>query len=257
MKKRLFQFAVVVVVLLVAAVVVVTFSLDRIIKAGVETVGPQVAKVQIKLDGVHLSLLSGAGDIKGLVVGNPDGFKTESAIKVGSVHVGVNPGSVLSDKIVIRSIRVEAPEITFEGGLKGNNLSKILANIDSTIGGSGGGTGAGTGGGSQKKLQVDEFVIAGGKINIAVPGLGGKSATVPLPDIHLTDLGKGGDGITAADLSKRVIGAILEGSTKAVGSVLGELGKGAAEAAASAGKTAVESAEKGIKGIGDLFKKKQ
>jgi len=39
----------------------------------------------------------------------------------------VNPLSVLSDKIVVRSVRVEAPEISFEGSPFGkNNLGQIM-----------------------------------------------------------------------------------------------------------------------------------
>src|SRR5206468_2764506 len=159
------------------------------------------------------------------------------------------PSSFFSQKIVVDSINVAAPEVTFEGGLKGNNLSKILANIDSTLGSSSttSSTNAAT---SQKKLQVNDIMITGGKINVAMPGLMGKSATVPLPTIHLTDLGKNSEGITAGDLSKRIITAILESSTKAVGSMAAELGKGVTETATTLGKGAVENAEKVTKGIG-------
>jgi len=94
---------------------VVGVFLDGIVKKGVETAGPQIAKVSVELDEVHLSLLTGSAKIKGLVVGNPEGYKTPQAISVGLVAIGVNPLSVLSDKIVVRSVRVEAPEISFEG----------------------------------------------------------------------------------------------------------------------------------------------
>src|SRR5687768_17400167 len=127
MKKRLIQLSAAGVVLLIIALVTITLSLDRIIKAGVETVGPQIAKVEVKLAGVSHSLFSGRGEIKGLVVGNPEGFKTESAIKVGSVSMALRPSSIFSQKIVVDSINVAAPEVTLEGGLTGNNLSKILA----------------------------------------------------------------------------------------------------------------------------------
>jgi len=42
---------------------------------------------------------------------------------------------LLSDKLIIKTINLEAPEITFEGGLSGNNLSKILANLNDTTSG--------------------------------------------------------------------------------------------------------------------------
>src|SRR5262249_54056693 len=122
-------------VLLVLAVLAVGLFLDAAIKRGVETVGPMVAKVPIKLDGVNLSLLSGAGKVKGLVVGNPGGCKTPSAILTGVASLALQPGALFSDKVVIRSVNVQAPEITFETDLRANNLSKILANVQATTGG--------------------------------------------------------------------------------------------------------------------------
>src|SRR5262245_23260349 len=129
MKKLLIRLLIALVVIIILAVVAIGLFLDSAIKKGVETIGPQVAKVDIKLDSVSLSILSGSAKVKGLIVGNPEGYKTPNAISVGSARVSVSPGSLLSDKIVVKSIRVEAPEITFEGGLGGNNLSKILDNV--------------------------------------------------------------------------------------------------------------------------------
>src|SRR5881409_1074426 len=135
MKKLIIRGIVVLLVLLVVAVGVSIYFLGSIVKKGVETVGPQITGTEIKLDSATLSLLSGSGKLKGLLVGNPEGFKTESAIKVGSVSVGVVAGSVFSDKVRVTQVNVQAPEITFEGGLKGNNLSKLLDNVEASTGG--------------------------------------------------------------------------------------------------------------------------
>src|SRR5256885_2172959 len=113
MKKLIARIVLVLVVLLIVAVGVSIYFLGSLVKKGVETVGPEITRTEIKLDGATLSLLSGSGKLKGLFVGNPQGFKTASAIKVGSVSVGVAPGSIFSDKIRVREINVVAPEITF------------------------------------------------------------------------------------------------------------------------------------------------
>jgi hypothetical protein len=71
--------------------------------------------------------------------------------------------------------------------------------------------------------------------------------------IHLTNLGTDAEGITAADLSRRILGAILENSVKVA---VNDIGKGVADAATGAAKSAIENAEKAAtKGISDLFKK--
>src|SRR5437879_3341314 len=110
MKKILIRIVVVVLLLVVLAVVGVGLFLDSAVKQGVVTVGPRLTKVNVQLDSVSLSLLSGSGKLKGLVVGNPDGFKTPHAIRVGAASVSLVPSSVFADKVVIKSIRLEALE---------------------------------------------------------------------------------------------------------------------------------------------------
>ena len=134
MKKILIGIVIIGVVLIIGAIVAVSLFLDSALKKGVETLGPQVTRVGVKLDGVNLSLLSGSGSIKGFVVANPEGYKTPNAISVGRASVSLSPSSLLSDKVIIKSIRVEAPEITYELGSGGNNLSQILANVEAAIG---------------------------------------------------------------------------------------------------------------------------
>jgi hypothetical protein len=203
---------------------------------------------------VHIGLLSGSAQIKGLVVGNPDGCKTPNAISVGLAEVGVDPISILSDKIVVRSVHVESPEITFEGGLGGNNLSKILDNVNEyakTGGPVATNAAASTASPTSrpgKKIEVDDFLITGAKVHASLTGIGGgiggKEMTLPLPDIHLTDLGKGGDGLTSADLTHAVLSAITTATVKAV-----------ASSATAAGKTAIEGVNKIKQGIGGLWGK--
>jgi len=232
-------------------VIVVGFFLGTIVKTGMETVGPKITQVSIKVDAVNLSLLTGSARVKGLVVGNPEGYKTPQAISVGSAAVGVNPFSVLSDKIVVRSVRVEAAEITFEGGLGGNNLSKIMQNVNA--GSKSGGpastnTTARAGNEPGRKIEVDDFLITGAMVHVNLTGMSGKEMTLPLPDIHLTNLGKGNAGITATDLTRRVLGAITTATIKVVGSATTDFGKGS-------GKAVGEGMNKITSGVGGLFKK--
>src|SRR5438046_1333836 len=110
----------IVLVLGIIAVVVVALNLDRIVKRSVEPYGPQITKVNVKRDACHVGLLTGSASIKELVVGNPPGYKSPQAISVGEASVAVKPSSILSPKIVVRSVKVESPQVTFEGGLNQN-----------------------------------------------------------------------------------------------------------------------------------------
>jgi uncharacterized protein involved in outer membrane biogenesis len=257
-KKNLIRIVLVLVVLLIAGFVAAAFFLGSIVTQGVNRVAPTITKVETKLDGANISLLSGKGELKGLFLGNPEGFKTPSAIKVGSVSLAIKAGSILSDKIVVQSIQVNAPEITFEGSLSGNNLSKILENIQlaaaALTGPTDGSKQAPAGGG--KKIQVEDFAITGGKINLSMTILGGKSLTVPLPDIHLQNLGTDASGITPAELAEKIFKEISSSSTKAAADAVANLAKGATDAVKNIGKSTGATLEKTTKGIGDMFKKK-
>jgi len=215
MKKLVLRGLSVVAIIFVLVVVTLGLFLDSAIKKSVETFGPKITKVSVQLDSVKVSILSGSGGVKGLVIGNPPEFKTPNAISVGSASLGLSPVSLLSDKIVIRHIRVEAPEITFEGGIRENNLSKILDNLSATAGGASEQPGGSKEAGPGKKLQVDDFLIKGAKVNLSLAGMGGKTYPVTLPDIHLTNLGTDPEGISAAALSKRVLDEIITEASKA------------------------------------------
>ena len=260
MKKLLIRLVVAIVVLIILAILAVSLFLDGAVKRGIETVGPMLTKVEVRLDSVSLSLLSGSGKVKGLLVGNPEGYKTPSAIQVGTASLALQPGSVFANKVVIKSIQLQAPEITFETDLKGNNLSKILDNLKAATGESEP-TAAKPAQTPQpakagKKLEVDDFLISGGKLHVSVTALGGQSATVPLPEIHLVDLGKGPDGITPAELAQRVLQAIEKEALQASSGAVASLSKQAAGLTKGIGNSATGAVDQVTKGLGGLFKKK-
>jgi len=262
MKKLLLRIAIALLVILILAVLIVNLFLDGAVKRAVETFGPRFTKVDVKLDKVSLSLLSGAGDIEGLLIGNPAGYTTPQAISVGQARFAIKPASLLSDKVVIRYIQVQAPQITLEGNLSGNNLSTILANIQST-----------TGGGKtqatnapvkseptqpSRKLEVDDFVITDAKVSVSLKG-SGQETTVSLPNIHLSDLGTGPEGISSAELTREVIHAIEQEALRAAASGFTNIGKAAQNAAQSLANDLGKNANTGVsnitRGLDQLFKK--
>ena len=257
-KKILLIMGIALLVLIVVAVIAVGLFLGKIVKTGVNTVGPKITQTTLTVDTVDLSLLTGSAAVKNLVVGNPAGYKAPSAINVGLTAVSVNPMSVLSDKIVVKSIRLESPEITFEGGLSGNNLSKLLDNVNGTAKNGGPESADKTPAASSrpgKKLEVDDLLITGAKVHgtLMLPGRGEVTLPpLPLPDIHLTDLGKGPEGITSTELTKQVLREVVSGVIQAVGSDATNLGK---DIGKDAGKTVGAGVNVIKTGIGGLIKK--
>lgn len=266
MKKIILIGGGVLVVAVIALIVILTLSLDSLVKKGVETVGPQITKTQMTLEKAAISLISGSGALHNFVIGNPEGYKTASAIKVGEASVGVRPASVLSDKIHVTHVRVVGPEITFEGSLGAkNNLSKIMENVEAATGGGDAGSKdkpatPPADSGASKKLQVDDFLISGAKVNVTLTALGGRTLTVSIPDIHFTNLGSGPEGITAGELTKMVLNGINKETFKAVEKAVADVGKqavGAINDLTKGGTNSLNDAAQTLKGVGDLFKKKK
>lgn len=230
MKRIISTVALALLAIVIITLIVVGVCFNHIVKKAVETYGPRMTQTTVALDSVDLSLLTGSAKVKGLAVGNPQGYNTPHSISVGLIAVGLNPMSVFSKKIVIRSIRLESPNITFEGGLAGNNLSQLLDNVKST--GQQGGTlstNAATAPPSEKRFEVDDLVVTGATVQVVINGAGmTKPEVITLPDIHLTDLGTDDQGITAADLAQRVLGAISSATIQTVVQTAANLDENAA-----------------------------
>jgi uncharacterized protein involved in outer membrane biogenesis len=260
--KIFWSFVIVFLVLMIGALVVIGFFLDDIVKKGVETVGPKITQTPVTLDAVHVLLFAGSASVKELAVGNPGGYKSPIAIRFGTANVGVNPLSICSDKIVIHSVRVEAAEITFEGNpLSKNNLSDIMDNVDHaaknpTPPAAGTNTVAIASNKPGKKIEVDDLVISNAQVHVTLTGVGNFSTrelTLTLPAIHLTDLGKGGDGLTAAELTRAIFSAITSSTIKSVADAGWD--KSLKNFGGSAGKTAGQDMDQLKKGVSSLFGK--
>lgn len=246
MKKKIFLGIIIgIVVVIVAVVIVVGFFLGDVVKTGINTVGPKVTQTAFSVESVSISPLTGSASLKDFVIGNPAGYTSQApnAIIVGKTAVSLEPLSVMGDKIIIKSIEVISPEITFEGNpLGANNLKTIMDNVNAFTGGTqSAGTNAPAEAKPGKKLEVDNFLITGAKVHF-------NGTTLALPDIHLAGLGTGPDGITPADLTKAVLSQINVSTIQAVAGSVGDAGKAIGNSVNEAGKIG--------KSLGGLFDKK-
>ena len=232
MKKIIVRVLLVLVVLAILAALAVHLFLDSTVKRGVEVAGPMLTKTDVKIGSVSISLLSGSGTIKNFVLGNPEGFKSESAIQAGSTKLALKPASLLSDKVIVDVIDLQSPEITVEADLKSLslnsiNLKKILANLEEATGSKGDEKAApnppqpeATAG---KKLQVNDFRITGAKLRLSALG---QATSMSMPEIHLTNLGTGPDGITAVELAKLVLNEVVKQIEPMMTTFIADVGKG-------------------------------
>lgn len=187
-------------------------KIGPIIKTAVNTYGPGITKTEVRLGDVNVSLFSAQAKIKNFYLGNPKGFITSEAIKVGSILVDINETSLTKETIIIDRIEVLSPQLTYEKTAKTDNFQAILNNVrqGSSQSKSGGATKKQ---GSGKKIVIKDFKLTNGKVNLAASLLGqNQSVSTDLPDIHLTNIGEKKGGVKPeqafqvilAELQKRI-----------------------------------------------------
>ncbi len=220
----------------VLAVLVITFvsvsvyvysNLDSILKDSVETFGRQYTGVSVSLATLEFSPKNGEGKLSGFIVGNPPGYRTDSAFKMGSIAVSIDISSLNSNTIVIKSINIDSLDVTYEIGEGGSNVEVIGKNVERAAGaGSGGGASESRGGASSsgndssKKMIIESLVFSNGRITVSHPLLSGKKIGFSLPTIRLKDIGKDKKvGASPAEVVDIVMDAIENQVMASVGSL--------------------------------------
>lgn len=211
--KLLLQLSGGLVILVLVVAIGIWFYMDVIIKSAVERVGPEVTGTPVTLDSARLSVFSGSGSLNGFVVGNPPGFEYPNAFSLGSIDLQVDTSTLQDDVIVIKSINIVAPEITYESGSAGDNLQTLMRNIQEKT--SGGGA-AEESSGEAKKIIIEHFSLTDGNVTISHSMLD-EVLDVPMPDLTLTGIGRNTNGATIAEASKQIFQQISSTATKAVG----------------------------------------
>jgi len=249
-------------ILLVVFSVVVALFLGPIIKTAVQVAGPQVAGVDITLDKATVNLLSGHIKFEGFVIGNPAGFKTPSAMELGRFVIAVQMRSLFTDTIVIKQIHIDGAQVTYEQGLRGSNLGDLQKNLtpseeksssekenvkkemsDQVV----------------KKVIIEDFLFENGKMSVSLTMAGGKKMTVPLPEIHLENIGKKDGGTSLKEATHQIFRAITQSAGKAIASSTdyaggltddaGKILKDAGGATRDAAKNVGGALQKGLGGL--------
>ena len=232
-------------VVIIAAVVVVVFVFSgSLIKTAVEEIGSKATQTAVRLNEADVSLTSGAGALRGLTVGNPQGFKTKNAFSLGEISVKLDTGSLGGDPVVIKEIVIAAPQVTYEIAPSGNNIDVIRRNVDAFAGKRKAEERAEPGDDEGPKLIIEHLYIRGGKVDVSAAPLEGKTLSAALPDLHLTDIGKGQGGVLPAV----AVDQVMEAVSKAIGRSVSTLNLDQIRGMVQGGAKGM--IEKGVEGVG-------
>ena len=246
----------------IGMIVLAVLNLGTLVKTATEEFGPRITKTDVRLNSADISVLSGSGSLNGFLLGNPQGFTMPSALECDTIRVKVNTDSLTTDRIIIEEIYVNSPIVSYEKKGGTDNFQTILANIQKTVAGEKKAAPADQQAeqtGAQKTIQINNFIVKNGKINLGGPLLntfGDGGLGIPLPDIHLKDIGKEKQTSPA-----EAFALILKEMTADVGGTVTQVGKqlmqgvgDAVKGAGSAVQGAAEGAAEGAKGVGDAVK---
>ena len=196
-KKVLVSLIFVVVLLLAGAF----FYIDSIVKNGIEVVGSQVLGTAIAVASVSISPLNGSGTIRGLTIGNPEGFTAENIMQLGEITVSLNTSSLLSNVIEIIEITVVEPVITYETKITTDNIRALLANLPSTSGEASEDMVVDSG----KGLIITEFNLNGAQVNLIASII---EQSVVLGDIQFRNIGTENQAATVSQALEKILVAV-------------------------------------------------
>jgi hypothetical protein len=215
MKKILFVLLMVFVVG-VAVLFVFMQKLDGIVKTQIEVIGTETLGQTVSVDSVSIELKSGAGEINGLEIRNPDGFIDRNAFQMDKIRLGIDIRSVSTSPLILNELSIEAPVVSLEiredGG---SNLDEIIAHLQAQADAS-------------KKPEeskdtkeetepmyvvIKKLRIVGVQLTARHPKLGSEPRELVLPDITLSNVG-GETGIQPSGLGLVIIQSIAEEGVK-------------------------------------------
>lgn len=99
-------------------------------------------------------------------------------------------------KIVAESLSIVVPVITMESARGGSNLDRIAHNIGSFLS-----TGGRESTEAGENIVIKDLLITDGKLKYAL--VGDKTLELPLPELHLTNIGESGQGLSMAEASAK------------------------------------------------------
>lgn len=194
-------------------------SLDRIVASAIRSYGSEITQVAVTLDSARIQPTEGKAALYGLALGNPEGFATPRALSVGEISMTLDVSTLTQDVVRIQELTIAQPEITYELASGGSNLEVLQRQVEAYGAAH---AGAGSAADSQqpkKKVVIDHLYIKGATAQVSAAVLQGKAVSVPVPDVHLTDIGKKSGGATMGEAARQVVGALAQAVKRSAASL--------------------------------------
>lgn len=263
-------------VLLLLAFFAGAMLLDRGAALAVEKGATRALAVPTEVGSVSIRPFRGSVGLSDLSVANPQGFSAQPCLALGSGSMKVDMSSLMKDTVEVASLEFSAVRLRLEGRGAKTNYGALLENLKRMDGDDPGKPDPeGADEGPSKRFIVRELLIRDVQVEVdyaldsPLGQLAASNARVTLPEIRLRNLGNG-ESLSLAQLSAEIFRALI--AAAASGQVPGisadissdlkrsleQFKSGAVDAGGlkQLGKELETGAKDAMKGVKDLFKKK-
>lgn len=194
-----------VIVLVVGAFVYLLSNAGDIVEQVIESQGPKLTRTNVTLGEADIRIREGRGELKDLIVANPEGYTAPNALHAQNLALQIEPQSVVGDVIVVKELLVEGVTVTAEQQGMTTNLQELLKAVQQAAAGPEQPTQED--GQSDIRLMVEKVRFADNRLNLITEQHG--EYAVELPPLELENLGNKQQGLTPAQLGKAVLQPVL------------------------------------------------
>jgi uncharacterized protein involved in outer membrane biogenesis len=231
--------AVILAVLGVAGVWLAFNYLDVLVKWTLEHYGPDVTGTPVHVGDVHISPRDGRGVVRGLEIGNPPGFSSGRAVRLGEVRLALDPATLMQDVVLVHELVLESPQVVYEKGAKTTNLDAIQERIEAYVKKLDAEEGSTSKAGDKprsgkRRFIVERLVIRGAHVTMTNSSLRGQGLGFDLPDVQLADVGRKRGGLTASEVAQVVASTLQQKIAQKLLTNLDLLRRGGVEGAVDA-----------------------
>ncbi len=224
------------------------FYSGDLIKSGVEEFGPEYLGADVSVGTVDIDYVAGKGEIRNLVIGNPQGFSGGHAMSLDRVGITLDTDNLSGDLIVIKNILVDGASVAAVAVGKQTNFQKLMENLEASSS-DGDESASATSTESETKFIIDQFSFTNADVKLNSDILGESQMTIP--PINLSGVGRKTDGATAVEVGEQLLKPITQAISKAAVSQGLEL-----EGVKARLLEKIGDKVPGVDKISDLFKKK-
>lgn len=180
----------------------VVFNSGSLIKTAIEDLGPDYLGASVAVGGVDLSLTEGTARIKGLKIGNPEGFNGAHAMQVGDINVTIDTSQTTDKLIVLNQVEIDSADIAAVARGQKINFQQLMDNLEAATGPES----------SDIKFIIDRLDLTGVTASLNSDILG--DVALSIPDVHLKDVGRASNGATGAEIAEQVLKPITTAVTR-------------------------------------------